>query len=246
MGKKYLNPPIVEAVCEFRFTSDTQWDLAVPGLLYKKIKDDFPNRKQRIIQDVELKIGKQNIEPIVNPREQIIFQNKDKKILIQVGNRILAVNCLKPYPTWNIFQPLIVSSFKKLSEVVKLTRIQRIGLRYINRIEIAESQMKLEKYFKFKPDLGDQLPHNLRSFMLGCVLPFHEINADCDMKITNAVPSEPNKHAFILDIDFYLKKHVNATIDDITKWIESAHDRVENIFEGCITDELRKTFMENA
>ena len=75
MGKKYLNPPIVEAVCEFRFTSDTQWDLAVSGLLYKKIKDDFTNRMKIIIQYVDINIGIQKFVPIVNPREQIIFHN---------------------------------------------------------------------------------------------------------------------------------------------------------------------------
>jgi hypothetical protein len=33
MGKSYAKPPIVEAVCEFRLSPDTEWDLTVPGLV---------------------------------------------------------------------------------------------------------------------------------------------------------------------------------------------------------------------
>lgn len=245
MSKKYSNPPIVEAVCEFRFSKDTPWDMVVPGLLYEKIRSEFPIREPKMIQDININLNNNKIEPVLNPHERIIFKNIDKNILVQVDNNLLAINHLKPYPTWTKFQPLIISTFKKLSGVVVFKQIQRIGLRYINRIEIPEPQIELEKYFKFKPDLGDKLPQDVGNFMLHCELPHKAINADCDIKFTNAIPAVNNKSAFILDIDFYLTKPLTAAIDDITKWIESAHTNVENIFEGCITDNLRKEFMES-
>jgi len=245
MNKQYSNPPIVEAVCEFRFSNDTQWDMVVPGLLYEKIKSEFPIREPKMIQDINIKLDNNKIEPMLNPHERIIFKNNDKNILIQVDNNLLAINHLKPYPTWAKFQPLIISTFKKLGEVVVFKQIQRIGLRYINRIEIPEPQVELEKYFKFKPDLGDQLPHDIGNFLLHCVLPFKPIHSECNIRITNAVPPIDGKSAFILDIDFYLEEPMNATTGEISSWIESAHTQVENIFEGCITDNLRKLFGVN-
>jgi uncharacterized protein (TIGR04255 family) len=48
MGKRYKKPPIVEALFEFQFVPGREWDLTIPGLIYKKVKRRFPNRKQQI------------------------------------------------------------------------------------------------------------------------------------------------------------------------------------------------------
>lgn len=52
MSKKYSNPPLIEAVCAFRLTPNTPWDITIPGLLYEPLKDAFPNREQRVVQEV--------------------------------------------------------------------------------------------------------------------------------------------------------------------------------------------------
>ncbi|MGQ0654564.1 MAG: TIGR04255 family protein [Betaproteobacteria bacterium] len=46
MPKKYKNPPIIEAICEFRFSETSPWDLTIPGLIYELVKDKFPKRVQ--------------------------------------------------------------------------------------------------------------------------------------------------------------------------------------------------------
>ena len=244
MSKKYQNPPIIEAVCEFRFSLDTKWDLAIPGLLYEKVKADFPVREQRLFQEVEIKQSAQGVEQIMHPRERIVFLDNENRVLIQVGERLLAINCLKSYPTWTKFVSLIRYSFKAINEVVKLKQVQRIGLRYINRIEIADLNVKLDNYFDFRPSLGDRLPKNIGNFMIGCVIPFKDMTAECDLKLMRGVPQKNGNMAFILDIDYYLKQSKDAFIDDICDWIEKAHAQVENIFEGCITDRLRIIFKE--
>lgn len=35
MSPQYPNPPLIEAVCEFRFQADPGWDATVPGRLYR-------------------------------------------------------------------------------------------------------------------------------------------------------------------------------------------------------------------
>jgi uncharacterized protein (TIGR04255 family) len=41
MGRKYRSPPLVEALCEFRLTPDTPWDMTIPGLFYETVKHAF-------------------------------------------------------------------------------------------------------------------------------------------------------------------------------------------------------------
>ncbi|MGC8838175.1 MAG: hypothetical protein ACP5UM_07135 [Anaerolineae bacterium] len=41
MGRKYKDPPLMEAVCEFRLAADSPWDLTIPGLIYEKLYAAF-------------------------------------------------------------------------------------------------------------------------------------------------------------------------------------------------------------
>jgi uncharacterized protein (TIGR04255 family) len=48
--RKYRNPPIEEALCEFRFAPSQDWDPTVPGRFHEKIREIYPAkpREQRI------------------------------------------------------------------------------------------------------------------------------------------------------------------------------------------------------
>jgi uncharacterized protein (TIGR04255 family) len=37
MGDPYPNPPLIEAICEFRFNPGQTWVWTVPGLIYNEI-----------------------------------------------------------------------------------------------------------------------------------------------------------------------------------------------------------------
>jgi uncharacterized protein (TIGR04255 family) len=78
MGKRYANPPLVEAVCEFRLAAETLWDLAIPGLLYEKIKNKFPIREQRTVQEVELVSGATGLQQQVRANERMMLFTRDK------------------------------------------------------------------------------------------------------------------------------------------------------------------------
>lgn len=48
----------------------------------------------------------------------------------------------------------------------------------------------------------------------------------------------------LLDIDYFLNRAQGVEVESALEWVEEAHHRVEEIFEGCITDQLRKVFVE--
>lgn len=244
MGKKYKSPPIIESVCEFRLPPDTKWDLTIPGLIFEKVKEQFPHREPRVFQEVELKKGPQGVEQLTRSRERILFLTNDRNIFIQVGHRLFAINCLKPYPTWNRYKPKIEIAFKALTDTIEVKNLQRIGLRYINRIEIPEVSVKLDDYFEFRPFLGSRLPKDMKNFIVGCVLPFAHMEAECNLQLTAAVPEKHGSHAFILDLDYFPVQSQVIQSFEALNWVEKAHTHIEEIFEGCITAHLRKIFQE--
>jgi len=244
MSKKYRNPPIMEVVCEFRFPIETPWDITIPGLLYEKVKEKFPHREPRIIQHMEIKQARREVEHKFHTEERIFFFDSSKKTFIQAGHRILSINRLRPYISWNEFKPNIEKAFTSLLDIVNVKNLQRIGLRYINKIEIPKTSVDLETYFEFRPFLGSKLPQNIVDFIVGCMFAFNNGQDMCKVELKSAVPDTPEHNAFMLDLDYFLAKPQTVSADQALEWVDDAHDKVEKIFEGCITDELRKIFGE--
>lgn len=243
MGRKYKNPPIVEAVCEFRLTQDTPWDLTIPGLFYEKVKTDFPHREQRVVQEVELSQEPQGFQQRIRTSERVLLFTQDRKMLIQLGPRLLVVNALRPYPTWQGFKPRIEKAWGELQRVVAINGLERIGLRYINHIKLPEKEAKLGDYFEFYLSLGPRLPQNMVSFIVGAEFPYNDGRDHCQVRFEPLRDSGEGS-AFILDIDYFLARSRAVEVANALQWVEEAHSRVEEVFEGCITDRLRAFFEE--
>ncbi len=243
MSKVYSEPPIVEAVCEFRFSSDTEWDLTIPGLVYDSIKKHFPQKNRHQIQGVEIKQEEKGIKQIVNVDERSVFSTNDRKVLVQLGTRLLAINQLKPYKSWKKFNAKIDTALKTLLSKVKIKGVQRIGLRYTNRIEIPEESVNLADYFNFRPYYGEDLPKVVISFKLSSHIPFADERDLCMVQFFST-PSEKKTNSFILDFDYYLRIPQSIENIDLFNWKSEAHSQIEELFEGCISDKLREFFKE--
>ena len=246
MSKKYKKSPIVEAVCEFQFKEDSSWDMAIPGLVYEKVRNNFPLRRQ--VARITVGISNTSDEP--GPQVATVplmqFLRKDEKSLIQVGAHLLSVSVLKPYPSWQRFLPLIKKGFNAYCDVVAPKSIQRIGLRYINQIEVPGQDIKLEDYLEFRPFVGLGLPQDFVTFALGIQVPYEEARDILSIQLTSLpVPKEStDRAAMILSFDYFLLKPEGVTLEEAFKWVEIAHKHIEDVFEACITQKLRHLFKE--
>ncbi len=243
MGRKYKNPPLVEAVCEFRLTQNTPWDLTIPGRFYEEVKGNFPHREQRSVQEIQVTQEPQGFRQEIRMSERVLLFTKDRKILIQLGPRLLVVNALRPYPSWQGFKPQIEMAWAILQKIVDVQGLERIGLRYINRIELPERKVKLEDYFDFHLTVGPGLPQTMVSFTAGAEFPYKEGRDLCRVRLTLA-PDSGEKSIFNLDIDHFLASPGAVKAFEALQWVEEAHDRVQEIFEGCIKGRLRVLFEE--
>jgi uncharacterized protein (TIGR04255 family) len=231
---------LMEAVCEFRLTSDTPWDLAVPGLFYEKVKDTFPRRKQRTVQEIEIRAGSNGLQRHPRTNERIMFLTEDQKMVIQVGPRLLAINALRPYPTWQGFKARIEMAWKSLQHVVEVKGIQRLGLRHVHALALPARNVKLSEYFEFHPFVTRKLRQQMVSFLMGTEFSFADDRDRCRVQLVGPPPDAGEKRRFVLDIYHFLFQPCAVEIADAMSWIETAHDHVEEVFEECITDKLRE------
>lgn len=245
MGKKYKNPPVLEALCEFQFIPKQPWDLTVPGLIYERVKENFPDKQQQIGIGLQLRPTEKGIEHKVEPAPpRIQFFKSDKTALIQVAPDLLVVNQLKPYPTWSKFKPMIIDSFNVYKDVANPKGFRRIGLRYINNLNFSTEEIELKDYFKYYPFVPDNIPKPLGSFLTRVEFPYENGKENLILSLGSILSQKQNNTSLVLDIDYAMISPEYISFDNIPEWLEKAHERIENIFESCITDKLRNIFEE--
>jgi uncharacterized protein (TIGR04255 family) len=243
--RKYANPPIVEAVCEFRLRQDVKWDPTIPGVLYGKVRDSFPIKEGKLVQDVTITQKQEGISHQIRTTERAWFLSDDRKTFAQLGPGVLAVNRLNPYPGWGFFKPRIEMAFRALRDIVPMGDLERIGLRYINRIEIPSQPINLQDYFAYGPYFGPSLREkSLAAFLVLCTIPFCEGRDACNVQLATPAPEQAAGSTFVLDMDYFLSRPRSVSEEGAMEWVETAHGNILEIFESCITDRLREIFQE--
>ena len=244
MSRKYANPPIVEALCEFRFIPSQPWDMTIPGLLYGKIKSEFRVKKQLMDYGIKFQPKKESVKQQFELSRRMQFIRSDNSALVQVGPNLLTINHLKPYPSWDNFKPLIVKNLEKYKDIAKPKAFERIGLRYINKIEFDKGPKELSDYFNYYPFIPEGLPQVLDDFNVRVEIPYEDERDRLLLNLASSIPEKPNVISLLLDFDYIMAIPERISLDQASDWIEKAHTTVESAFEACITDKCRKLFRE--
>lgn len=246
MTRQYQSSPIEEAACELQLGQGVPWDLAIPGLIFPGLKSQFPIREQRLVQEIAAQMSPDGVQQILKTSERAVFLSEDRRTLVQIGPRVVAVNQLKPYTGWTTLKTNIGLVLSTLQSVIHVDQFERIGLRYINRVEIPgiDNRELLDTCFEFRPRFSGAFPNSLDSYIVGCDLPYREGNDHCRVQLSSAVSAGRNAASAILDIDYATRVPGKMDNDVVLQWIDEAHESVESVFEGSITSALRALFGE--
>ncbi|MFH0857451.1 MAG: TIGR04255 family protein [Candidatus Magasanikbacteria bacterium] len=243
-SKQYKTPPLVEAVCEFRFDPKSIWDSTIPGLLYEQIKGDFPIRENVTEGVVEFFFNKQkDLNPRIDHTENEVprFWNEKKNLFVVLKKNLLSVHCVNSYTGWDEFKKHIIFIFGKYILLANpVVGLNRVGLRYINEIPFEKIDSSgLQKNFLFRPNLVQGVVEE--NNFLGLQVGYMSKEDDNLVKIQlNNIEKLDKGPVFVFDVDYFNNKVVD--FDNIVNWMDQAHSRIEYIFENSITQELKQTF----
>lgn len=224
MSKHYQNPPLLEAVCEFKFQPNPNWNPAVPDLFYEKVQTQFQQREEIN--------GSNGDEPA--PSAKTKFRRADGSALLQVSPKLLAINQLRPYPTWPQFKKTLLEAYAIYRELAQPSGLTRLGLRYINQIEIPGTIIEIGRFLR-------GCPAGYHKLFLSTEFPFAAEGENLAMILAHAPHDEGEFLRFYLDLDYGA---FPITAEEIDAALERAHERIEQIFEASLTDETRHLFGE--
>ena len=218
------------------------WYLTVPGLVYDRLRWQFPRKRLLKVLEGEAAVEATGIRQEFRLADRMQFLREDEKAYVQVGPDLLAVNHLAPYPTWEGFLPLVQNALGAYAAVAQPRGLHRIGLRYINQLEIPGESVDLDQYLNFRPFVGPGLPQLFHGFILGIQTPYDEERDMLRLQLTTIEAKAAGASTLLLDMDYYLAQPEGVALETTFDWLERAHTRVQSVFENCLTDGLRSLF----
>jgi uncharacterized protein (TIGR04255 family) len=242
--RKYDKPSIAEAVCEFQFRGSTDWDWTILGLVYQAIQAEFPQKRQE--KNFEIRVAPQEgkVEQNVGGSlSKMQFVREDGSAMVQVGPDLLAINVLPPYPGWEGFEELIRRQFEVYNKIARPVGFKRIGLRYINKILFSTKGIETTDYFHYYPHLPATLEPTHGPFAMRVQHNFEDERDALAIQMGHIKGNDGNI-AIGLDLDYYLVEPDRVELSKGLEWVSRAHERVEDMFEACITDKTRRLLEE--
>lgn len=242
---KYPNPPIQEAICEVHFDLPSPLSKEQMGRLKPIWEKEYPDQKLVEEKNLSFQISQEEITP---PSWQtlghrLICRSGDGKRLVQLSGFFLAINQLKPYPGWEeSFRQIILKRASEFQDVLGLMKFKRVGLRYINRIDVPEKPLDWEKWVAIEFPIPKELGLSCRVFQMH----FQNELSEGRRLIVNLVtlpPTAASISSLILDLDL-IWEGTPAELPSLEKYLELVHGPHRLAFENYLTDNTRKLFCE--
>jgi len=239
--RKYHNPPIIQAVCEFQFIPSGEWDWTIPGLVYQQIEKEFPQKRQEKALEITIEAQQQGAvaQNVGSSLSKMQFLRPDNSAMVQVGPNLLAVNAMRPYPGWETLRDLIERQFRIYSNIANPKGYRRIGLRYINQVVLPTLRIEMTDYFNYYPHLPETVEQLHGPFAMR-VLHLYENGRDTlNLQMAHSSAPSTENLAIALDLDYSVSQAGEIELSKGIEWVDQAHERIEQMFEACITDRTR-------
>lgn len=238
----YPRAPITEAVVEFRFVSTpakAKRKKAVTRL--KKFYEDYEPGAQNHVKVIQ----NPNEVPQAKVRQIAVdkFLSSDVAEQLLIFEKSLIVSQLAPYQSWQGFRSRVVRDWESWRSSVGFCQVERLGMRYINRIDIPleDPVTYYENYVNIYPAVPDVL-NPCVNHSVNVRVASHDIDGQVNVGSAVVESPVPEHMAIVLDIDVSKVFSEPASDDELLEFLDGARIKKNEVFEACISDKARKLF----
>jgi len=242
-SKQYKKPPITEAVLDFRVKVPAGFeDLAA---FADRVAGRYPTRQQ--LQNIEVKLdGEARQIGLKHTTQGFRLTSEDQADICIAGAEGLTTSRLAPYIGWDRLLDTWRQNWAAWTKATHSSVPKRIGLRYINRIDVPQPQGE-------SVDFGEYVALQIRSPKVtdepllgyGMQLQFQSRRPKWNVSINcGKIANSPiiNHISFLLDIDVYRDEDIPTAQKRLEEILEEAHGLKNELFEVMITDASRALF----
>lgn len=232
------NAPIVEAVMELRVTQREGFSVESMKPLSARFADRFPKESNLRMATGEFKVA--NGKPSGGLREVpygFRFDSADGRKIIQCSLDTFSFSWLAPYSSWEEFVGAGLSVWTEYLSCVKPVAVSRIGIRFVNRIELDVDGLDFDDYFLTTPRIPEGLPQTLAAFVGRVTVPIADSGSFCSVAMAlDTGNKRENSASVVLDVDVFRTLSLKPDDAAIQATIDSFREIKNTAFFGMITE----------
>lgn len=237
-SRRYQKAPVLEAVIEVRYVN--QISKADLDRVSRRLVGKFPRREDELSIGVEISPYSVNAESTPTGHKLTSADNLSVVLLRPTG---ITSTKLAPYVGWELLKGQTEDVLSLAYKVIDRRQIGRIGVRYINRLDIPGGNIDLEDWLNVGLNIPGDFGSVLNEFGARVVVPMAD-NLTTALAF-QSVPSPLIDHSsVILDIDVSIDRSIPLSDEDVWKLIEKMRTAKNSVFESCITQRMRDLFIE--
>ena len=244
--------PIKEAVIEIRGRTSVQWEEAHILSVLKPQLPEYPEHRpmRGFVGQIQFAAG-QTPKAMAEDLgwHGLQFISADKKEIAKFQLDLFSFSRLEPYEDWEKFSNEALRLWQIHAKLSKLSVIERVGVRFINRFPLPHDQqmVKVSDYFNAYADDLPELKLTLAGFLHHetMVVPGHPYAMNV-IKTVQAADAPESESAFILDIDVFTQfpDPVEGSIETLRGFLADMHWLKNKAFFGIITNKLKESLKE--
>jgi uncharacterized protein (TIGR04255 family) len=239
-NQTYPTPPITEAVLEFRFAVERS--AADLERFSRKLAKYYPT--ETVSENLTYGLGSRDpkVERVDAVRRRA---NSDESEICVLTPTTLSVSQTALYPGWEPFFLRIEKAYKLYKDEFGYSKVERIGLRYINRIDIPieDGLAQNEQYIALHVSLPPLLdPTN--GFHFAVQKNFEDEGLSVIINSATTPPVLPEMASLLLDIDLFTIGAPPQKDIDLINFLDLMRRKKNSIFEACVTDAARQRFYD--
>lgn len=244
--RNYFAPPIIDATIELRFQNSLSE--ADRERVSKRLARRYPLSEDGTLQRMLVNVQPTGVATQMNVEEPLTRRRSpDTPAVVQIGNFVFGVATGAPYGGWHQLFERFVEDWGAAKRVWKYRPIQRIGMRYINRIDLAPNDSKLveyEDYLRLRINLPETFPPTT-DYELGFQSTVESIKCGVTVQSGTAPAAVPGKLSITLDIDLWRLDDVPQKDAEVLELLGEMRKAKNHLFETFITDKARELFDAN-
>lgn len=230
---KSISPcPIVEAVFESRFQTDTPEE-AVVGMVYQALRKDFPKMSALPLASLPQQMRKADPELTYQPLHRL----EGEHMVLLIGPRNFAIASKGEYLGWQGYCADALHVFKTIAATGIFQKIERFGLRYISFFEgDVLSNLTLSVQLQGTEIQGGESFFRTILQWKGCSC---HLQVGKDLKLSN----RDGKTGSVVDIDAFVQSPITSgrLLDDAKSFLDTAHHAEKDLFFTLLKPEFLAT-----
>ncbi len=242
----FPNAPITEAVLEFQVRLKGDAHLGQLALVQEKVKGRYPQRRESRVLSGGIQLAANSLTPWTSAEAKQVgftFVSPDGKQILHARLNAFGYSRLKPYASWKEFRREALDLWGHFKSVAQPERVTRVGLRYINRVELPLPINDFADYVLTKLDIAPGLPDAISAMALTAVL--NDTNTGSGIILNQSVDPrgpESGKLPLIFDIDAFKETDLDPDGPDLWTLVSELRKLKDDFFFKSFTEKAKELF----